>query len=71
MIYHEWEIGGPGFPYGLTVVYGFYHGQVLEVVINNLGNFQQEVAAVGSRGFAPRRESSVGRIQSQLNVFFA
>ncbi len=64
------EVGGAGFAEGLAVVPGFGAGQRFEVGLHHIGNFEEEIAAGGSRGGIPGRRGSPGGIKGQFDVFF-
>lgn len=53
----------------LAVVHGFGVGQQFQVLLNAVGDFQQDVAACGGVGLAPGVRGGVGCVQRQLDVF--
>ena len=54
---------------GLAVVHGFGIGQQLQVLLDAVGNFQQDVGACGGIGLAPGVCCGVRGIQCQFDVF--
>ena len=69
VVHGERDVGVQRLADRLAVVHGFGIGQQLQVLLNAVGNFQQDVAARGGVGLAPGIGSGVGGVQRQLDVF--
>ena len=60
-----------GFTDGFAVVPRFGHGQHFEVLLETVGDFEQDVTALLYRGLAPRRSGFMGGIQRFFDIFSA
>ena len=69
VISREGNVGVQGFAHGLAVVPGFSDCELLEVGLDAVRNFQQDVGTLGGRGPAPRRCRLVRCVQGQINIF--
>ncbi len=63
------DVGVQGFAYGFAVVPGFGDGQQFEVLLDAVGDFQQDVAARLHGGLAPGIFGSVSGVQRLVDVF--
>ncbi len=68
MIDRKRDIGGRRLTDRLAVVPGLGTGQHVEVLLHSIGDLQQDVAAFGGRGFAPRLKCGVRSIESSFDV---
>ncbi len=64
----QWDVGVQGFTHGLAVIPGFGDGEHFEVLLDTVGNLQQDQRARLHAGFAPGISGSMGGIQGFFDV---
>ncbi|MNL14232.1 hypothetical protein D3C87_1351630 [compost metagenome] len=68
VIHHQRQVGGQGLAHRLAVLPGLGDGEHLYVLLDAIGDAQQQVAALSDAGLAPAGKGLVGGIQRQLYV---
>ena len=69
MVDGEGNVGIQRFTYSLAVVHGFGVSQQFQVLLNPVGNLEQDIGALCSRRTPPFCRGGVCGIQRQFNVF--
>ena len=65
----QWYVSSQSFAYGLAVVPGFGHGDLLQICFQTIGNFEQQIGALLHGRAAPGILGCMGSIQCKINVF--
>jgi len=68
MVRRQRDVGVQGFTHGLAVVPGFGDGEHLQVLLDAIGNLQQDQRARLHAGLAPRVGSCMGGVQGFLDI---
>ncbi|CAM2147310.1 hypothetical protein PT2222_10131 [Paraburkholderia tropica] len=71
VIGRERNVGGQRFAQRLAVVDGFGHGELVQVLLDAVGDAIEDVGALGRRGLAPGGLGFVRGVERQLDVGFA
>ncbi len=68
VIHHQRQVCRQGFAHRFAVLPGFGDGESLDVLLDAIGDAQQQIAALGDTGLAPAGERLMGGIQRQLDI---
>ncbi len=68
VVHRQGDVGVEGFAHRFAVVPGFRHRQGFQVLLDAVGDLEQQVAALGGGGFAPGGRRAVGGVQRQVDV---
>mmetsp|Transcript_39887 Transcript_39887/g.69060 ORF Transcript_39887/g.69060 Transcript_39887/m.69060 type:complete len:559 (+) Transcript_39887:102-1778(+) len=68
VVHDQGKIGSKGLTDGLAVIHGLNHGKILQVLLDGVGDLQQDVASGGRGSLAPGRGGGMSGIQSSLDI---